>query len=258
VVDNREVNADVASVEPHIEAWESGVAGLTASWALEQATGTAAALHGSGLRLDRRRVRLHRLPDPALVLGSTQSEDLVDTPAATAAGVEVARRRSGGGVVHLVPGEQAWIDVGLPAGDPLWDSDVARSSWWLGEVWAAAVAHAGLGSSSAPTVHHEGVSDRELGRLVCFAAVGPGEVEVDGRKVVGISQRRTRDGARFQCVLYRHWDPAPMLSLLRLGESTERVAEVLRTRASAVGETHSAPSGTTEWSVVEEFLRRLP
>ena len=42
---------------------------------------------------------------------------------------------------------------------------------------------------------------------VCFAGIGGGEVIRDGRKVVGISQRRTRAGARFQCALYRHWRP---------------------------------------------------
>ena len=38
--------------------------------------------------------------------------------------------------------------------------------------------------------------------LVCFAGVGPGEVLAGGRKLVGISQRRTRAGARFQCAVH--------------------------------------------------------
>ena len=39
--------------------------------------------------------------------------------------------------------------------------------------------------------------------LVCFGGVGAGEVTVDGRKVVGLAQRRTRHGAWFHgaCVL---------------------------------------------------------
>jgi lipoate-protein ligase A len=273
VVDNCRVTDTGAPADPDavgasvqdrlvVEPWGSGVAGATGSWRLEQATGTAAAAHGGDLPLDRRTVRLHRVPGPALVLGSTQPEDLVDVAAARAAGVEVARRRSGGGAVFLVPGAQAWIDLAVPVDDPLWDTDVGRASWWLGEVWADAIAQVTGPGASLPHVHHDGVDDRVLGRLVCFAALGPGEVAVDGRKVVGISQRRSRAGARFQCVVYRRWDPGPMLSLLRLGASSERVAEVLRSRAAAVEAMDDAPSRTVEpaggWSVVEEFLHRLP
>ena len=42
---------------------------------------------------------------------------------------------------------------------------------------------------------------------VCFAGIGAGEVIRDGAKLVGISQRRTRVAARFQCALYRTWRP---------------------------------------------------
>ena len=49
---------------------------------------------------------------------------------------------------------------------------------------------------------------------VCFAGVGPGEIVSGARKVLGISQRRTRDIARFQCALYRHWDAEALVSLL--------------------------------------------
>jgi hypothetical protein len=56
--------------------------------------------------------------------------------------------------------------------------------------------------------------DPELGRLVCFAGIGAGEVLVGGAKVVGISQRRDRRGSRFQCVAHRSWDPVDTLSVL--------------------------------------------
>jgi hypothetical protein len=51
---------------------------------------------------------------------------------------------------------------------------------------------------------------------VCFAGIGPGEVlDAAGRKVVGISQRRTRGSARFQCAALGRWDPAvgPMVGV---------------------------------------------
>jgi lipoate-protein ligase A len=38
--------------------------------------------------------------------------------------------------------------------------------------------------------------------------------QLDGRKVIGISKRRTRDGAPFQCLVLQRWDPAAQLELL--------------------------------------------
>ena len=45
--------------------------------------------------------------------------------ALAAAGVELVRRRSGGGAVYLAPGEQLWIDAWVPRDDALWEVDVA-------------------------------------------------------------------------------------------------------------------------------------
>ncbi|MEO8162896.1 MAG: hypothetical protein ABI590_03865, partial [Ilumatobacteraceae bacterium] len=47
-----------------------------------------------------------------------------------------------------------------------------------------------------------------------FAGLGPGEVLTNGRKVVGISQRRTNQSARFQCFVHRRWVPQTFLSFL--------------------------------------------
>ena len=65
---------------------------------------------------------------------------------------------------------------------------------------------------------HEGtLRTTRWSRLVCFAGLGPGEVTVGGAKVVGIAQRRTRAGARFQCALLHRWDPVAVTALLALG-----------------------------------------
>jgi lipoate-protein ligase A len=159
---------------------------------------------------------------PALVLGSTQPESDVDPVAARAAGTEVARRRSGGGAVLLVPGRATWVDVTIARADPLWHDDVAVAFHWVGRAWAAAVGRLGIEA----TVHVGPLVETSWSRRVCFAGIGAGEVVVGGRKLVGISQRRTRDGARFQCVVLRSWDPAPLLGLLALdaGQRAEGLA----------------------------------
>ena len=150
---------------------------------------------------------------PALVLGSTQQADGVDRHAAAQAGVDVVRRRSGGGAVLVVPGDLVWIDVIVPRGDVLWDDDVARASFWLGEMWTEVVASFGVDA----VMHRGALLGGDLARQVCFAGVGPGEVLVGGAKVVGISQRRTRNHARFQCACLLRWRTDLLRRLLHPG-----------------------------------------
>lgn len=142
----------------------------------------------------------------ALVLGSAQRAE-VDAP------IEVVRRRSGGGAVLVVPGHVLWIDVILPAGDPLWDADIGRASGWVGDVWAAALASFG----AEPTVHRGGLLRAPWSDQVCFAGLGPGELLNEaGEKVVGIAQRRTRSAARFQCAALARWDADAIVGLMGL------------------------------------------
>jgi lipoate---protein ligase len=186
--------------------------------------------HGSAAEFHARPIALLKSAEawvlsvrrPALVLGSAQRGGVADEAAAAARGVEVVRRSSGGGAVLLEPGRCIWIDILLPRHDPRWIDDVGKSAYWLGDVWADALATLGVDAA----VHHGRLEQTEWGRLVCFAAIGPGEVIVAGRKLVGISQRRTRHGARFQCLVHEAWDPAPLLDLLILSDED-------RTRAAA-------------------------
>jgi lipoate-protein ligase A len=158
---------------------------------------------------------------PTLVLGSTQADSVVDRARAEAAGVEVVRRRSGGGAVLLRPGETVWVDVFLAADDALADSDVGRAFAWVGRAWVAALDSVGV----VRAMVHEGSPRRAnaWSAAVCFAGLGPGEVTVDGSKVVGISQRRRREGTLFQCGALVTWAPGPLVELLALTDD-ERTA----------------------------------
>ena len=155
----------------------------------------------------------NRLTEPALVLGSTQRvEHVVDETACAEASIEIVRRRSGGGAVLLIPDEVVWFDVIVPTGAVAGlGGDVHAPMLWLGER---------LGHFLAPlidgetTVKGPGMVSTPWSTLICFDGFGPGEVLVDGRKLVGISQRRTRAASRLQCCWYRSYDPARLVELL--------------------------------------------
>jgi len=183
-------------------------------WQLDVASGAAADLHRRELPDPAARaIWWFTVTRPTVVLGSTQPDDVIDRAAAHEAGVEVARRRSGGGAVWLAPGVATWVDVVVPAADPLWDDDVVRATRWLGHVWSSALGALGM----AGTRVHEGrLVRRPWSGLVCFAGLGAGEVVAGGAKVVGVSQRRTRVGARFQCLVLHVWDPGPLLAVTSL------------------------------------------
>ncbi len=135
---------------------------------------------------------------PAVVLGSLQSVDVVDEAACAAAGVEIARRRSGGGVVLLEPGRIVWFDVIVPAellravgvGD-----DVRSSMIWLGDLIAAAAGELGIDRVDV----HRGppVGSRDI----CFAGIGPGEV--DARRAQAGRGEPTQDAGRVEVPVRR-------------------------------------------------------
>ncbi|MEO7428911.1 MAG: hypothetical protein ABIY48_05965, partial [Acidimicrobiales bacterium] len=102
------------------------------------------------------------------------------------------------------------------------------------------------------TVHDGPLVRARWSDLVCFAGLGPGELtDAAGRKVLGISQRRTRAGARFQCAALGRWDPSRLVSLL---------APLVEDDVAAIGELADAASGMAVdlSALLQGFLARLP
>jgi lipoate---protein ligase len=185
------------------------------SFGVQTFSGSATDFHGRDIGADpAAELWVFDVDAPALVLGSKQrGGGIADEAACAAAGVEVVRRRSGGGAVLLEPGAVVWFDVVVPSarlhaagvGD-----DVAASMTWLG--WHVATALAELGV--AADVHRGGMTCSTWCPIVCFAGIGPGEVVAGDDKLVGISQRRTRAGARYQCAVHTTWSPQALVDLL--------------------------------------------
>lgn len=210
-------------------------------WTVERWRGTAAGFH-EFTPPSRRAVWVVDLAEPALVLGSTQSIDSVDHAVAGASGVTIARRHSGGGAVWLHPDQSVWVDITIPRDDPLWVDDVPSSMGWLGDVFVGALA----GVQEA-IVHHGSYEPTVLARTVCFGGLAPGEVVSGGAKLVGISQRRTREGARFQCVAYTTWSTEPWVDAI--------VDPVIRESARAL---HVAEIAVDIDQLVNRLVQSLP
>ncbi len=144
-----------------------------------------------------------------VVLGSSQSSD-VFAPGRTA-GLTLRRRRGGGGLVLLEPGD-VWVDWWIPSSDERWSSDVHVSSIRCGQIWCDVLAPR---VNAHLTVHEGSLEGDAEHRVVCFAGKGPGEVFVDGRKAVGVTQWRVREGIFLSSVLRAH-DSHDVLALLRV------------------------------------------
>jgi lipoate-protein ligase A len=122
-----------------------------------------------------------------IVLGSTQSiEFLVEDVGER---YLIRRRRGGGGLVLLRPGD-LWIDWWIPTSDQWHRNSVGDSARLAGEWWTSV-----LNEIGTPWEVHRGPSNHPpTWRKACFATLGEGEVHREGRKLVGVTQWRVREG----------------------------------------------------------------
>ncbi len=210
----------------------------TGRWRLQRRAGTPRSLHRwSNLAPVAAApvVRVCQALGPAVVLGSTQPAGDVDESRCAALGLDLFRRRSGGGAVLVLPGSQLWVDVFVPRTDPLYVADVSASSRWLGEAWAGAISDAVAAIAAPEVLRRSPKSAPALARTLCFAGAVAGEVFLSGRKVVGLSQRRDRDGAWFHSMALLELDPTQFASVLSGGEPDRlRAAQELGQRAAGL------------------------
>ena len=186
-----------------------------------------------------------------LVLGSTQRPEMVDSGALESSGVQLARRRSGGGAVYVDADDPLWLDVWVPVDDELFDVDVRRGTEWVGEWWRDAL---GLPDAS---IHRGAAQCSAISKDACFGGVGPGEVTVAGRKLVGIAQWRCRQGALFHVASYRRWSSQPLVSLLA-GDEGRRDAMARDLSSRVIGWEEVVGSTIEPRELLEQLVAALP
>ncbi len=172
--------------------------------------GSASELHERPLVSDRAVLELIEVDGPAIVLGSAQRSVLVHDRAEA----EVVHRRGGGGAVWVGPTDGVWFDITIPRDDKRWVADVGVAFGWLGDALELWLRPWLIEVQAVATVHRGGLRAGPYSDLICFAGAGPGELFVDDRKLVGISQRRTREAARFMCWMPTVWSATQLVEAL--------------------------------------------
>ena len=188
---------------------------------------------------------------PALVLGSAQPE----TDAATT--IDVVKRGTGGGAVLCEAGTLL-IDLAVPAGHLLASEDVTEAYRPVGEAIQAALIGMGLDCRTVTVDEARAMDDarKAAARRACWAGLSPYElVLADGRKLVGLAQRRRRGAVLHQIASPVTTPPAAVVDHLVDGAALAPWLEATAMLAGAVGCGSATPGGV--WDVVRGPLTAL-
>jgi len=187
----------------------------------------------------------------ALVLGSAQPE----TDAATT--IDVVKRGTGGGAV-LCDAGTLLIDLAVPAGHALAPEDVTEAYRPLGEAIQVALVGMGLDCRTVTVDEARAMDDahKAAARRACWAGLSPYElVLADGRKLVGLAQRRRRGAVLHQIAIPVTTPPAAVADHLVDGASLAPWLEATAMLAGAVGCGSATPGGV--WDVLRSPLAAL-
>ena len=144
-------------------------------------------------------LRLYGWHPPAVSLGYNQPDPSpAEAEMLRARGVDWVRRPTGGrAVYHAGPDAELTYSLAAPIAAPVLGGGLADAYRWIHEAIAAGLERLGAAVELAPRRPVRGPEEpheriRPTSRRACFAATVPWEIEVEGRKLVGSAQRRSR------------------------------------------------------------------
>jgi lipoate-protein ligase A len=193
---------------------------------------------------------------PALILGRGQKPEQINLAACKKYGIQVLNRFSGGTAV-LVGTHFLSLDVALPPDHPLNLSDVTESYRWFGETWSNALKSLHILTEMViiEKARRQTVLDRSpefaphlaLLKQVCFGTLSPYEITVQGRKLVGLSQLRRKQGTLLQAGIHLTFDRELMAELvLSEPEHRESLCRLLEERTVALQEISGNPKSEVQ------------
>jgi len=202
--------------------WQDGAHEPAFNMAMDEALLCTASRRGRPL------LRFYAWDRPAVTIGYVQRL------AAAPPGLAVARRPTGGGVVYH--DHDFTYTVAIPAGHWLSGLDRTRSYDWINRSVREGLSRCRLAASLAAQDIGSHV-DRLT--MVCFANPTRYDILMDGRKVAGSAQRRTRDGILHQGSVH-FGGPLPV----RRQVLADAVAEGFRTTLKLILEPYQPPPET--------------
>jgi len=174
-------------------------------------------------------LRVYAWQPPALVVGRGQPVAEVAWDRVLGEGLDVVRRMTGGTAV--LNRDVLGFSLIVPAADVSWAFPVVESYRGVGEALLAAVAR--LGVTGATLSRHR--SGAKVRSPVCFELPSAYELLVDGRKLVGLAQRRTRHGTLLHGSLPLSGDMGEIADYLTTPIEPSRVRAVTITLEEALG-----------------------
>lgn len=151
--------------------------------------------------------------DPACVsLGYTQEEDAVDTAAIETRGFDLVERPTGGGAILHAETEVTYAVV-LPTGYPGLPEDLFDSYRFLADGVLGALRSLGVEAE-----YRKATGGKDA---FCYLREAGVSIFVDGKKISGGAQRRTKDAVLQHGTLLIHSDPALQAELF--GQPEERI-----------------------------------
>lgn len=192
-------------------------------------------------------LRFWRYAQPGIVLGASQSSLL---PQVAAPGLETVVRGSGGSAVLAGPWMLS-VSAVLPAEHACARGGPMPAYEWLGRHCASAMRELGVGLARATP------DKRDAGdlRWACFAGLSPWEVTVDGRKLVGLAQRRRRQGVLVAAGVLLDTPDWPLLCRA-LGRSADEAARLAASTVSCRQLTGRTPSAEEVAALIEAHVGR--
>jgi len=134
-------------------------------------------------------IRFYRWRSPALSFGYFGKFSDVSSYAAER---DLVRRWTGGGIVFH--GHDLTYSIVIPANDPVFDESSIAIYEKIHRALCEALAGHDQGAELVTVAHHPRTGDRGSLDNECFANPVRADVMMDGRKIAGAAQRRTRRG----------------------------------------------------------------